>query len=61
VTPLIGVTGITTYNPIKTGGAGPGKKVAIVGVGGLGHFAIQVSLGPDFSTIDGELLNSPCV
>ncbi|KAA1135559.1 hypothetical protein PGTUg99_018502 [Puccinia graminis f. sp. tritici] len=33
--------GITTYNPIKTGGAGPGKKVAIVGIGGLGHFAIQ--------------------
>lgn len=33
--------GITTYNPIKTGGAGPGKNVAIVGIGGLGHLGIQ--------------------
>ncbi|WAR63241.1 hypothetical protein PtB15_18B323 [Puccinia triticina] len=33
--------GITTYNPVKTGGAGPGKKVAIAGVGGLGHLGIQ--------------------
>ncbi|CAH7689731.1 chaperonin 10-like protein [Phakopsora pachyrhizi] len=36
--------GITTYNPIKSGGAGPGKKVAIVGIGGLGHLGIQWSI-----------------
>ncbi|BCG57100.1 NAD(P)-dependent alcohol dehydrogenase [Paenibacillus sp. URB8-2] len=33
--------GITTYSPLKHWNAGPGKKVAIVGVGGLGHLAIQ--------------------
>merc|ERR1712226_757740 len=33
--------GVTTYNPIKTGGAGPGKMVAIVGIGGLGHLGLQ--------------------
>ncbi|MBW0495954.1 hypothetical protein O181_035669 [Austropuccinia psidii MF-1] len=35
--------GITTYNPIKSGGAGPGKNVAIVGIGGLGHLGLQWS------------------
>ncbi|MBS1998937.1 MAG: NAD(P)-dependent alcohol dehydrogenase, partial [Cyanobacteria bacterium SZAS LIN-2] len=29
--------GITTYKPLKFWGAGPGKKVAVVGLGGLGH------------------------
>lgn len=33
--------GITTYSPLKHWNAGPGKKVAIVGMGGLGHMAIQ--------------------
>ncbi len=33
--------GITTYSPLVRNGAGPGKKVGIVGIGGLGHFAIQ--------------------
>lgn len=33
--------GITTYSPLKHWNAGPGKKVAIVGMGGLGHLAIQ--------------------
>ncbi|KJD45936.1 NAD(P)-dependent alcohol dehydrogenase [Paenibacillus terrae] len=33
--------GITTYSPLKHWNAGPGKKVAIVGVGGLGHLAVQ--------------------
>jgi len=32
--------GITTYSPLKRAGVGPGKKVGIVGIGGLGHFAI---------------------
>jgi len=41
--------GITTYNPVKMGGAGPGKKVAIVGIGGLGHLGLQwaKALGAD--------------
>jgi uncharacterized zinc-type alcohol dehydrogenase-like protein len=33
--------GITTYSPLKHWKAGPGKKVAIVGMGGLGHVAVQ--------------------
>ncbi|EFM12186.1 Alcohol dehydrogenase zinc-binding domain protein [Paenibacillus curdlanolyticus YK9] len=33
--------GITTYSPLKHWNAGPGKKVAIVGLGGLGHLAVQ--------------------
>ncbi|WP_391559213.1 NAD(P)-dependent alcohol dehydrogenase [Robertmurraya sp.] len=33
--------GITTYSPLNHWNAAPGKKVAIVGMGGLGHLAIQ--------------------
>ncbi|KAF2270448.1 GroES-like protein [Lojkania enalia] len=32
--------GITVFSPLKKNGAGPGKKVGIVGVGGLGHFGV---------------------
>jgi alcohol dehydrogenase (NADP+) len=32
--------GITVYNPLVHNGAGPGKRVGIVGVGGLGHFGL---------------------
>jgi alcohol dehydrogenase (NADP+) len=32
--------GVTVYNPLVTYGAGPGKRVGVVGVGGLGHFAL---------------------
>jgi uncharacterized zinc-type alcohol dehydrogenase-like protein len=35
--------GITTYSPLRHWGAGPGKKVAIVGMGGLGHMAVQLA------------------
>ena len=33
--------GITTYSPLKHWGAGPDKKVAVVGLGGLGHMAVK--------------------
>ncbi|TFK82821.1 GroES-like protein [Polyporus arcularius HHB13444] len=32
--------GLTVYSPLKTHGCGPGKKVGIVGIGGLGHYAV---------------------
>ncbi|KIW12846.1 hypothetical protein PV08_08033 [Exophiala spinifera] len=32
--------GLTTYSPLVRAGVGPGKKVAIVGLGGLGHFGV---------------------
>ncbi|KAI1491997.1 zinc-binding dehydrogenase [Biscogniauxia mediterranea] len=41
--------GITVYSPLRQNGCGPGKTVGIVGVGGLGHFAILFAkaLGAD--------------
>jgi uncharacterized zinc-type alcohol dehydrogenase-like protein len=35
--------GITTYSPLKHWNAGPGKKVGIVGIGGLGHMGIKLA------------------
>jgi len=32
--------GITAFSPLKQNGAGPGKSVGIVGIGGLGHFGV---------------------
>lgn len=41
--------GITTWSPLRHWGAGPGKKIAVVGLGGLGHMAIKLAhaLGAD--------------
>lgn len=33
--------GITLYSPLKHFGAGPGKRVGIIGLGGLGHMGVQ--------------------
>src|SRR5580698_3871591 len=33
--------GVTTFNCLRNTGAGPGDLVAVVGIGGLGHLAIQ--------------------
>jgi uncharacterized zinc-type alcohol dehydrogenase-like protein len=35
--------GITTYSPLSHWNAGPGKKVAVVGMGGLGHMAVKIA------------------
>jgi uncharacterized zinc-type alcohol dehydrogenase-like protein len=35
--------GITTYSPLRRWGAGPGKQVAVVGLGGLGHMAVKLA------------------
>ncbi|HSO16260.1 MAG TPA: NAD(P)-dependent alcohol dehydrogenase [Arthrobacter sp.] len=35
--------GITTFSPLNHWGAGPGKKVAVVGLGGLGHVAVKIA------------------
>ena len=35
--------GITTYSPLRRWGAGPGRKVAVVGLGGLGHLAVKIA------------------
>ncbi|TPX16221.1 uncharacterized protein E0L32_004216 [Thyridium curvatum] len=41
--------GVTVYSPLRHHGAGPGKTVGIVGVGGLGHFGVLFAraLGAD--------------
>ena len=41
-TPLL-CAGITTYSPLKRWGAGPGKHVAVVGLGGLGHMGVKIA------------------
>jgi uncharacterized zinc-type alcohol dehydrogenase-like protein len=35
--------GVTVYAPLKRFGAGPGKKVGVLGLGGLGHLAIKMA------------------
>jgi uncharacterized zinc-type alcohol dehydrogenase-like protein len=35
--------GITVYSPLRHWGAGPGRRVAVVGLGGLGHLAVQLA------------------
>lgn len=40
VAPLL-CAGITTWSPLRRWGAGPGKKVGIVGLGGLGHMGLK--------------------
>jgi len=35
--------GITTYSPLAHWNAGPGKRVAVVGMGGLGHMAVKIA------------------
>ncbi|WP_160232151.1 NAD(P)-dependent alcohol dehydrogenase [Acinetobacter indicus] len=42
VAPLL-CAGITTYSPLRHWNAGPGKKVGIVGIGGLGHMGIKLA------------------
>ncbi|MFI5781694.1 NAD(P)-dependent alcohol dehydrogenase [Nocardia sp. NPDC051570] len=35
--------GITLYSPLRRWNAGPGKKVAIIGMGGLGHVGVKIA------------------
>jgi len=42
VAPLL-CAGITTYSPLRHWGAGPGKTVGIVGLGGLGHMGVKLA------------------
>jgi uncharacterized zinc-type alcohol dehydrogenase-like protein len=42
VAPLL-CAGITTYSPLRHWRVGPGKKVGIVGIGGLGHMGVKLA------------------
>ena len=49
--------GITTYSPLKKWGAGPGKKVAVIGLGGLGHMGVKIAhaLGAEVTVLSQSL------
>jgi len=52
VAPLL-CAGITLYSPLKHWNAGPGKKVAVMGLGGLGHMGVKFAhaLGAEVTVI----------
>ncbi|MCU1537761.1 MAG: alcohol dehydrogenase [Humibacillus sp.] len=45
--------GITVWSPLERWGAGPGKKVAVIGLGGLGHMAVKLAaaMGAEVSVL----------
>ncbi|GGZ56528.1 NAD(P)-dependent alcohol dehydrogenase [Streptomyces bluensis] len=49
--------GITTYSPLKHWNAGPGKKVAVLGFGGLGHMGVKIAhaLGAEVTVLSQSL------
>jgi uncharacterized zinc-type alcohol dehydrogenase-like protein len=49
--------GITTYTPLRHWGAGPGTKVAVVGLGGLGHMGVKIAhaLGAEVTVLSQSL------
>ncbi|MBG0852896.1 NAD(P)-dependent alcohol dehydrogenase [Streptomyces spinoverrucosus] len=49
--------GITTYSPLKHWNVGPGKKVAVLGMGGLGHMAVKIAhhLGAEVTVLSQSL------
>ncbi|MBD7956440.1 NAD(P)-dependent alcohol dehydrogenase [Microbacterium sp. Sa4CUA7] len=52
VAPLL-CAGITTYSPLKHWNAGPGTRVAVIGMGGLGHMGVKIAaaLGADVTVL----------
>jgi alcohol dehydrogenase (NADP+) len=49
--------GITTYSPLRHWNAGPGKRVAVIGLGGLGHLAVKlaVAMGAEVAVLSQSL------
>ncbi len=49
--------GITLFSPLKYWGAGPGKKVGIIGLGGLGHVGVKLAhaMGADVTVFSQSL------
>ncbi|MFF4151844.1 NAD(P)-dependent alcohol dehydrogenase [Streptomyces sp. NPDC001651] len=49
--------GITTYSPLRHWNAGPGKKVAVLGMGGLGHMGVKIAhaLGAEVTVLSQSL------
>src|SRR5437764_7437507 len=49
--------GITTYSPLKHWNVGPGKKVGIVGIGGLGHMGVKLAKAMGAEMINIQQIN----
>ncbi|MFK4853430.1 NAD(P)-dependent alcohol dehydrogenase [Microbacterium sp. ZW T6_19] len=49
--------GITTYSPLRNWNVGPGTRVAVVGMGGLGHMGVQIAhaLGAEVTVLSQTL------
>ncbi|MBT2533850.1 NAD(P)-dependent alcohol dehydrogenase [Arthrobacter sp. ISL-48] len=49
--------GITMYSPLRNWNAGPGKRVAIIGMGGLGHMGVKIAaaLGAEVTVLSQSL------
>ncbi|MDH6133713.1 putative zinc-type alcohol dehydrogenase-like protein [Kitasatospora sp. MAA4] len=49
--------GITTYSPLRHWNAGPGSRVAVVGLGGLGHLGVRIAhaLGAEVTVLSQSL------
>src|SRR5512134_3762123 len=45
--------GITTYSPLRTWNVGPGSRVGVIGLGGLGHMAVKLAaaIGADVTVM----------
>lgn len=55
VAPLL-CAGVTAYSPLKHWGVGPGHKVAVLGLGGIGHMAVKFasSFGAEVTVLSGS-------
>ncbi|OGS41179.1 MAG: hydroxyacid dehydrogenase [Elusimicrobia bacterium RIFOXYD12_FULL_66_9] len=60
VAPLL-CAGITTYSPLKRWGAGKGKRVGVLGLGGLGHMAVKIAaaMGAEVTVLSGSASKKP--
>lgn len=60
VAPLL-CAGITTYSPLRTWNVGPGSRVGVIGMGGLGHMAIKLAaaMGAHVTVISRSLAKQP--
>jgi alcohol dehydrogenase/propanol-preferring alcohol dehydrogenase len=47
----IACAGVTTFNALRRSGASPGDVVAVLGIGGLGHLAVQYAAKMGFRTV----------
>ncbi len=49
--------GITTYSPLRHWKVGPGSKVAVMGLGGLGHMAVKLAaaMGAEVTVISSSM------